>query len=147
MSRVAGIRAAIKGLSRAPKIGVGGLAGAAFAGELLGAPIASAVQNDLLGGRRQEAAIESERSRLERQWADRHRSERVQRDMALSLQNLARLNPHLYASVLAGRPLPEEAIWIGGQPGRDALDEVAYGMATGRYAPPPGAAEQYAQSQ
>lgn len=77
----------------------------------------------------------------ERQWIqDKVRqleSRRLERDMAENAARLASVAPDVYNRVLAGRMLPRGASVFGGQPDTALLDELTYGMSTGRFQSPP----------
>ena len=51
----------------------------------------------------------------------------------MNLQRLARSAPDLYASVAAGRKLPQGGVVIGGAPRQDLLNELGRAMADGRF--------------
>ena len=51
----------------------------------------------------------------------------------MNLQRLARSAPELYASVAAGRKLPQGGVVIGGAPRQDLLNELGRAMSDGRF--------------
>lgn len=51
----------------------------------------------------------------------------------MNLQRLAQSAPELYASVAAGRKLPQGGVAIGGAPRQDLLNELGRAMADGRF--------------
>lgn len=143
MSRIAAIKGVLSKLAAGTTPVALAAGGAAFGAEVIGAPVVGGVEDLLLGGQRQEGVIQSQRAMEEAAWASRLRTERLRQDAAASAERLARTNPTLYASLLARRPLPDEAVWIGGTPGQDLLDEIAMGMAEGRFEMPQSAVQQY----
>jgi hypothetical protein len=66
------------------------------------------------------------------------KAQRLQRAMADNMVRLAAANPQLYNQLLAGRPLPNGAVVIGGGQRSDFLESVAYQMATGGFGNPQG---------
>lgn len=68
---------------------------------------------------------------------DQNHQERLQRAKTENAMRLMRFDPHLYAEISSGRPLPLGAVPIGGQQRTDLLDEVSGKMARGEFGPPP----------
>lgn len=69
--------------------------------------------------------------------ADRLRKIQQRKLKELTAANVQRLQttmPHLAASILAGREIPEDGVVIGGQPRQDLLEQVAAQMAEGGFA-------------
>jgi hypothetical protein len=66
------------------------------------------------------------------------KARRLQQAMADNMMRLAAANPQLYNQLLAGRPLPNGAVVIGGGQRSDFLESVAYQMATGGFGNPQG---------
>lgn len=62
----------------------------------------------------------------------RLRAMRVQQAMAYNESVLASRYPDIYAKLLAGRDLPRGAVVYGGQPNRENVDTMTFGMATGK---------------
>jgi hypothetical protein len=65
------------------------------------------------------------------------KARRLQRLMAENTARLAAADPHTYYEVLAGRRLPTGAVVLGGRPRTDLMEQLAMGMSTGKFAPPP----------
>lgn len=63
--------------------------------------------------------------------------ERFQEAKKANRLRLMSIDPHLYAELAVGRPLPMGAVPIGGQKRADLLDEVTGAMANGDFGPPP----------
>lgn len=131
---MSGLASILKFPSRAVKgvaaLGGGGVVGAGlgaeFVTEEVGKPIYEALMGDpqgeaIKGAFRERAAIVEERLRQQRMM--RLKMENVQR--------LASLRPDLYNQLVAGRPLPRDAVVVGGVPDNGMLDRVATMMAQG----------------
>tara|TARA_R100000654_G_scaffold48975_2_gene75140 strand:- start:538 stop:1026 length:489 start_codon:yes stop_codon:yes gene_type:complete len=69
---------------------------------------------------------ESQSERIAKALEDKRMEDMVQRNMAA----VARLNPHLYNQVMAGRVLPKGAVVLGGPRRQDLMEEMAYAMGT-----------------
>lgn len=65
------------------------------------------------------------------------RMNRLQMNMAMNTARLARLDPHLYNEVLAGRRLARGTRVFGGQPRTDLMELLAAKMSTGEIGPEP----------
>lgn len=74
-----------------------------------------------------------ERSREVARLLEKARLERAIRENQM---RLARGNPDLYTSVMAGRRLPKGSVVLGGVPRQDLMRELAASMDSGRYAQP-----------
>lgn len=73
----------------------------------------------------------------EGRFLDALKARRLQQVMDENTARLAALAPHTYYEVLAGRRLPMGARVYGGAPRTDLMEQLSYGMATGKYKPPP----------
>ncbi len=65
------------------------------------------------------------------------KARKLRQVMGDNTARLAALDPHTYNEVLAGRRLPQGAEVFGGAPRGDLLEQLAMGMATGKYRPEP----------
>jgi hypothetical protein len=82
--------------------------------------------------------LKAEARRMRYQASQQMKAQRLQRAMADNMVRLAAANPQLYNQLLAGRPLPNGAVVIGGGQRSDFLESVAYQMATGGFGNPQG---------
>ena len=69
--------------------------------------------------------------------ANQFKQERFEQAKNANMLRLVKMDPHLYAELSVGRPLPMGAVPIGGQQRADLLDEVTGAMANGDFGPPP----------
>lgn len=68
--------------------------------------------------------------------ADRLRKlqrQKIEKLTAANVQRLTTTMPHLAASIMAGREIPEDGVVIGGRPRQDLLEQVAQQMAAGAF--------------
>jgi len=82
--------------------------------------------------------LKAEARRMRYQASQQMKARRLQQAMADNMMRLAAANPQLYNQLLAGRPLPQGAVVIGGGQRSDFLESVAYQMATGGFGNPQG---------
>jgi hypothetical protein len=113
-----------------------GVAGLAFtAADLLYDPLSVAVgdvKRRVLGkASRHAEAVRKDRAKLLWEYKQRQARQRLQALRAANTQALAQRNPHLFAEVMAGRRLPEDAVVFGGTPRVDLLESVADAMSRG----------------
>lgn len=116
--------------AKAPLTAAGTVGGGLLGLGLLAAPIAKGAYDDVTNSSF-ERQLREETSTLLRQQADQMKMERLRQGMAINEQRLAQVNPHLYNSILAGRPLARGAVPIGGGQRKDVLDLVTRQMAEG----------------
>ena len=116
---------AIGGATSTKNLVVGGL-GVAALSNLLRPPTPrqevneQAVADAQIKMRAERAAKLMEQARMEKA---------IQENTAI----LARSNPNLYTSVLAGRRIPAGSVVLGGRPRTDLLQELAASMGSGRF--------------
>jgi hypothetical protein len=87
------------------------------------ASVVNQFEKQALGERSREVARLLEKARLERTIRENQ-------------MRLARGNPDLYTSIMAGRRLPKGSVVLGGVPRQDLMRELAASMDSGRYAQP-----------
>lgn len=90
-----------------------------------------------LGTDQTDREIKNLSSERETKFLDALKARRLQQVMGENQARLAAFDPHTYYEVLAGRRLPIGAVVFGGAPRTDLMEQLAYGMATGKYRPPP----------
>tara|TARA_R100000664_G_scaffold33709_1_gene51641 strand:+ start:343 stop:861 length:519 start_codon:yes stop_codon:yes gene_type:complete len=61
---------------------------------------------------------------------------KIQKETAKQAASLAAVAPHLYNQILAGRTLPQGALVLGGTPRTDLMEQLAFGMASGKFNQP-----------
>lgn len=114
-------------------VGVAGLGLAAA--DLLYDPLSVAVgdvKRRVLGkASRHAEAVRKDRAKLLWEYKQRQARQRLGALRAANTQALAQRNPHLFAEVMAGRRLPEDAVVFGGSPRVDLLESVADAMSRG----------------
>ena len=99
----------------------------------LGALVARGLRTPPNRGKVDEAvslALSESQGQQVAQLLERQRMERAIRENQL---RLARANPTLYTSVMAGRRVPSGAVVLGGQPRMDLMRELAASMDSGAY--------------
>lgn len=108
-----------------------GLAGAGVVAPVLQKmnPLNESNDSTLTAVRDELQARESNRLRM-------LRAARLQRNMAVNTARLARLDPHTYNEILAGRRLPRGSVVFGGTPRTDLMELAALKMSTGEYTAP-----------
>jgi len=135
--RMAGKMANLRGAKVRRNVGIGALAG--LGGVALGTGAAkvglrAAGLDDESLMRKAMADLMASQARSE---LDARRAEATGRSMQQAIeQNLGRLQaaaPDVYASVAAGRRLPQGAVVLGGAPRQDLLNELGRAMADGRF--------------
>ena len=106
------------------------LGGAAIGHEVVGPTIASIVDEHITGAslQRQQHQIESVRSMKAKQLSRQVRNASIQENIRRNQEILAMRDPHLYAQVMAGRHLPQDAVVLGGAPRQDLMEELAQHM-------------------
>lgn len=87
------------------------------------ASVVNQFEKQAMGERSREVARLLEKARLERTIRENQ-------------MRLARGNPDLYTSIMAGRRLPKGSVVLGGVPRQDLMRELAASMDSGRYAQP-----------
>lgn len=80
--------------------------------------------------------LKNQARQMRYQASQQMKARRLQQAMADNMMRLAAANPQLYNQLLAGRPLPNGAVVIGGGQKSDFLESVAYQMATGGFGNP-----------
>lgn len=105
-----------------------------------GAGVSAAVAGKLLGDYRDDLLfkaindIQASRGALRQQEMMRQAQQASYQDaIDRNLGRLAQSAPDLYASVAAGRKLPQGGVVIGGAPRQDLLNELGRAMADGRF--------------
>lgn len=135
--RKAGKMANLRGAKVRRNVGIGALAG--LGGVALGTGavkvgLRAAGLDDESLMRKAMADLMASQARSE---LDARRAEATGRSMQQAIeQNLGRLQaaaPDVYASVAAGRRLPQGAVVLGGAPRQDLLNELGRAMADGRF--------------
>ncbi len=116
--------------AKAPVVATGMVTSGIAGLGLLAAPIAKGAYDDGTNSSF-ERQLRQETATILRQQAEQMKMERLQQGMALNEQRLMQANPHLYNSIMAGRPLARGAVPIGGGQRRDVLDLVTRQMAEG----------------
>ncbi len=116
--------------AKAPLTATGMYGGGGLGLMSLAAPIAKGAYDDVTNSSF-ERQLKQETATILRQQAEQMKMERLQQGMALNEQRLMQSNPHLYNSIMAGRPLARGAVPIGGGQRKDVLDLVTRQMAEG----------------
>ena len=139
MSRMSAIRTLLGPAAKFTKENpMMGLLGGAFIGKEVAAPIVGSVVDELITHktfRSQQDQIKAVRRTRANQMATQMRNASLQENIRRNQQLLALRDPHLYAQVMAGRHLPQDAVVLGGAPRQDLMEELAQHM---RSLPTPG---------
>lgn len=96
----------------------------------LAAPVVKGAYDDVTDNSF-ESQLRRETAALIRSQADQMKAERIRQGMAMNEQRLMQASPHLYNSIMAGRPLARGAVPIGGGQRKDLIDLVTRQMAEG----------------
>jgi len=141
-----GTKTPLKFLAKNPMLGLPlGIMAGQFAYDAIGKPIYEGVKegwvDDPLKNLRAQADMQLN-AQIAREHADKN-WDRVNRKMASASARLAAVAPHLYNQILAGRTLPQGAVVLGGSPRTDLLEQLAYGMATGKLNEQPSTEEEF----
>lgn len=116
--------------AKAPLTAIGVAGGGMLGLAQLVAPVVKGAYNDVTNDPF-ERQLRQETSALLRSQAEQLKRQRLEQGMAINEQRLQQYNPHLYNSIMAGRPLPRGAVPIGGGQRKDLVDLVTRQMAEG----------------
>ena len=144
-----GTAAPLKFLAKNPMLGVPlGIMGGQFAYETIGEPLYQGVKKgwveDPLKEMRDMTALQLNAEIVQRD--QERRWKQINSKMASASARLAAVAPHLYNQIMAGRTLPQGAVVLGGSPRTDLLEQIAYGMATGKLNEQPSPEEDFLSS-
>ena len=132
MSRMSAIKTllgpAVKYTKENPMFGI---LGGAYVGHEVASPIIGSLIDEHITGaslERQQQQVENLREGNRKRRSRQVRVANIQENIRRNQQLLAMKDPHLYAQVMAGRHLPQDAVVLGGTPRQDLMEELAQHM-------------------
>jgi len=135
-AKMAALRSA-RGGKAAGKVGLGALAALGTVGAGVGATKAAfrmvGADDETLMRKAMEELVASQREGQLQQERNMAMRNSLEQSIDMNLRKLQAAAPDLYASVAAGRRLPQGAVVLGGAPRQDLLNELGRAMADGRF--------------